>query len=77
VSPELWFVVGSRVNDQHAVTFSLDIKGTLGTARRMKIKPSSLARIEGSLVSREHSPSFSMPRKYAAACGRKLIIKLA
>jgi ribosome-binding protein aMBF1 (putative translation factor) len=46
-------------------------------ARRMKIKPSSLARIEASLVSREHSPSFSMLRRYAAACGRKLIIKLA
>jgi ribosome-binding protein aMBF1 (putative translation factor) len=46
-------------------------------ARRMKIKPSSLARIEASLVSREHSPSFTTLRKYAAACGRKLIIKFA
>jgi len=46
-------------------------------ARRMKIKPSSLARIEASLVSREHSPSFSMLQKYAAACGQKLIIKFA
>ncbi len=46
-------------------------------ARRMKIKPSSLARIEASLASREHSPSFSILRKYAAACGRKLVIKIA
>jgi ribosome-binding protein aMBF1 (putative translation factor) len=46
-------------------------------ARRMKIKPSSLARIEASLVSREHSPSFSTLRKYAAACGQKLIIRFA
>lgn len=31
VSPELWFVGGSRVQDQHAVTFYLDIKVTEGT----------------------------------------------
>ena len=46
-------------------------------ARRMKIKASSLARIEASLASREHSPSFSTLQRYAAACGRKLIIKFA
>jgi 4-oxalocrotonate tautomerase len=31
VSPELWFVGGSRIQDQHAVTFYLDIKVTEGT----------------------------------------------
>jgi len=31
VSPELWFVGGSRVSDQNAVTFYLDIKVTDGT----------------------------------------------
>jgi 4-oxalocrotonate tautomerase len=31
VSPELWFVGGSRIHDQHAVTFYLDIKVTEGT----------------------------------------------
>jgi ribosome-binding protein aMBF1 (putative translation factor) len=46
-------------------------------ARRMKIKASSLARIEASLASREHSPSFAMLQRYAAACGRKLVIKFA
>jgi len=46
-------------------------------AKRMGIKPSSLARIESSLGSRRHSPSLSTLRKYASACGKKLIIKLA
>ncbi len=31
VSPERWFVGGSRVSDQNAVTFYLDIKITEGT----------------------------------------------
>ena len=31
VSPEKWFVGGSRVSDQNAVTFYLDIKITEGT----------------------------------------------
>jgi 4-oxalocrotonate tautomerase len=31
VSPELWFVGGLRIQDQHAVTFYLDIKVTEGT----------------------------------------------
>ena len=31
VSPERWFVGGSRVSDQNAVTFYLDIKVTEGT----------------------------------------------
>ena len=46
-------------------------------ARRMGMKPQSLARIEGSLGSHKHSPSLATLRKYAEACGKKLIIKLA
>ncbi len=46
-------------------------------ARRMGIKPSSLARIESSLGDRKHSPSLDTLRKYASACGKRLVIKLA
>lgn len=46
-------------------------------AKRMGIKPSSLARIESSLGDRRHSPSLATLRKYAIACGKKLVIKLA
>ncbi len=46
-------------------------------ARRMGMNPPSLARIEASIGSRKHSPTLATLRKYAAACGKKLIIKFA
>lgn len=45
-------------------------------AERMGIRQSSLARIESSLGSQKHSPSFATLRKYAEACGKKLLIRL-
>ena len=45
-------------------------------AARMGINPASLARIEGSLGSRKHSPTFATLRKYAQACGMQLKIRL-
>ena len=45
-------------------------------ASRMGINPASLARIEGSLGSRKHSPSLATLRKYAQACGMHLTISL-
>ena len=45
-------------------------------AARRGINPSSLARIESSLGSRKHSPSFETLRKYARACGKRLEIKI-
>lgn len=46
-------------------------------AERMGVKPSALARIEMSLVSRKHSPSLETLRKYAQACGKSLTIGIA
>jgi transcriptional regulator with XRE-family HTH domain len=47
-------------------------------ARRMGMKKSSsLARIETSLGNHKHSLSLERLRKYAQACGKKLIIKIA
>lgn len=45
-------------------------------AARMGIRPSSLARIEGSLGNHKHSPSLETLRKYARACGKRLEIHL-
>ncbi len=45
-------------------------------ATRMGISQPSLARVEGSLGSHRHSPSLEMLRKYAAAVGCKLEIRL-
>ena len=46
-------------------------------AERMGVKQSALARIETSLTSRKHSPSLATLRKYAAAVGCSLEIRLA
>lgn len=45
-------------------------------AKRMGIKQSALARIESSLGTRNHTPSLTTLRKYAAACGKKLVIHM-
>jgi DNA-binding XRE family transcriptional regulator len=46
-------------------------------AERMGVKQSALARIETSLTSRKHSPSLATLRKYAAAIGCTIEIRLA
>jgi DNA-binding XRE family transcriptional regulator len=46
-------------------------------AERMGTTTSAVSRLEASLSSEKHSPSFSTLRKYAAACGKKLVISFA
>ena len=46
-------------------------------AERMGVKQSALARIETSLTSRKHAPSLATLRKYAAAVGCNIEIRLA
>lgn len=46
-------------------------------AARMGVSQPVLARIESSLGSRKHSPSLATLRRYAEACGKKLIIQMA
>lgn len=46
-------------------------------AERMGTTASAISRLESSLSSEKHSPSFATLRRYAAACGKKLIISLA
>ena len=45
-------------------------------ATRMGVSQPVLARIESSLGSRKHSPSLATLRKYADACGKKLVIQM-
>ena len=46
-------------------------------AERMGTTASAVSRLEASLVSEKHSPSFATLRKYAAACGKRLVISFA
>lgn len=45
-------------------------------AAKMGVSQPVLARIESSLGSRKHAPSLETLRKYASACGKRLIIAM-
>ena len=45
-------------------------------AKIMGTAKSAILRLESSIRSDSHSPSFSTLRKYAHACGKKLLIKM-
>lgn len=45
-------------------------------ASKMGVSQPVLARIESSLGSRKHAPSLSTLRKYASACGKRLVIQM-
>ena len=45
-------------------------------ATKMGVSQPVLARIESSLGNRKHAPSLSTLRKYATACGKRLVIQM-
>jgi DNA-binding XRE family transcriptional regulator len=45
-------------------------------AARMGVSQPVLARIESSLGNRNHAPSLSTLRRYAQACGKRLVISM-
>lgn len=45
-------------------------------AERMGTKAPAVARLESSMSKRRHSPTVETLRKYAAACGKRLEIRL-
>lgn len=46
-------------------------------AERMGTQAPAVARLERSLATGKHSPSVATLRKYAAACGKRLMLELA
>lgn len=45
-------------------------------AKRMGVSQPVLARLEGSLGNRKSSPTLATLRRYAAACGKKLVLQM-
>jgi DNA-binding XRE family transcriptional regulator len=45
-------------------------------ANRMGTTKSAISRLESSLRHEKHSPSFATLKKYANACGKKLVLQL-
>ena len=52
------------------------LKARKEVASRMGVSQPVLARIESSLGNREHAPSLSTLRRYATACGKRLVISM-
>jgi DNA-binding XRE family transcriptional regulator len=46
-------------------------------AERMGTQAPAVARLERSLATGKHSPSIATLRKYATACGRSLVLRIA
>jgi len=46
-------------------------------AERMGTQAPAIARLERALATGRHSPSIATVRKYVAACGRRLVLKVA
>lgn len=46
-------------------------------AKRMGTLPPAVARLERALATGKHSPSLATLRKYASACGKRLVLQLA
>ena len=46
-------------------------------AERMGTQPPAVARLERALATGKHSPSLATQRKYASACGKRLILQFA
>ncbi|MBU6225577.1 MAG: helix-turn-helix domain-containing protein [Burkholderiales bacterium] len=45
-------------------------------AKRMGTTVSAVSRLEASLRSEKHSPSYATLKKYAQACGKKLLVRM-
>ena len=64
-----------------ALTALLNARKTAGltqedVATRMGTTKSAISRLESSLRNERHSPSFATLKKYAHACGKKLLVQL-
>lgn len=46
-------------------------------AERMGTQPPAVARLERALATGKHSPSLATLRKYAHACGKKLLLEIS
>ena len=72
-----------RLDDDHAalrMILSARLKAGLTqaeVARRMGTTASAVSRLEAALSRKGHSPTFATLRKYAAACGKRIVISSA
>jgi ribosome-binding protein aMBF1 (putative translation factor) len=76
--PEAWDALAEEYGALDAL---LGARKTAGLtqeelAARMGTTKSAVSRLESSLRNDKHSPSFATLKKYAHACGKKLVVRL-
>jgi DNA-binding XRE family transcriptional regulator len=79
--PEFKIAYDALEDEFAALAALLDARTVAGltqaeVASRMGVSQPVLARIESSLGKQNHSPSLNTLRRYASACGMKLIIQM-
>lgn len=79
--PEFKIAYDSLEDEFAALAALLDARLQAGltqaqVAARMGVSQPVLARIESSLGKQNHSPSLNTLRRYASACGMKLVIQM-
>jgi DNA-binding XRE family transcriptional regulator len=79
--PEFKVAYDSLEDEFSALAALLEARGKAGLtqaeiASRMGVSQPVVARIESSLGSQSHSPSLHTLRRYAKACGMKLVIQM-
>jgi len=79
--PEFRVAYDALENEFAALAALLDARLQAGltqaqVASRMGVSQPVLARIESSLGKQDHSPSLNTLRRYATACGMKLVIQM-
>lgn len=75
---QAWDALEEEYSTLHAL---LDARKTAGLtqdelAKRMGTTKSAVSRLEASLRDERHSPSFATLKKYAHACGKRLVVQL-
>jgi DNA-binding XRE family transcriptional regulator len=75
---QAWDALEEEYSTLHAL---LDARKTAGLtqdelAQRMGTTKSAVSRLEASLRDERHSPSFATLKKYAHACGKRLVVQL-
>ena len=68
--------MADKTTKQRCKTRSGTAPTTEKSQARMGTTNSAVSRLEASLRNDTHSPSFATLRKYAHACGKRLIIKM-
>ncbi len=78
--PEVRDAYDALADEFNALSELLRVRQRVGLtqaeiAERMGVSQPVIARIEGSIASHKHAPSLSTLRRYAEACGQRLVIR--